>query len=114
MNRMFIHTKSFDKQWESLGCDDDDLAEMQEVINNNPQANPVIRGTGGVRKTRYAFGSHGKSSGARIIYGDFPELGIVYLLDAYSKSEKEDITVEERKLLKVFMAKIAENWRNRK
>ena len=114
MNRMFVHTKSFDKQWASLGCNDDDLAEMQKAINNNPQSSPVIRGTGGVRKTRYALEGRGKSGGVRIIYGDFPEPGVVYLLDAYPKSEKEDITADERKFLKMFMAKTAENWRNRK
>ena len=32
-DRMFIHTKSFDKQWASLGCNDDDLSELQKAIN---------------------------------------------------------------------------------
>jgi len=113
-DRMFIHTKSFDKQWEELGCNDNDLAELQKDICDNPQKNPVIRGTGGVRKTRRALGNRGKSGGVRIIYGDFPQHGIVYLLDAYPKSEKEDITDDERKFLKSFMNKIDINRRNQK
>ena len=113
-DRMFIHTKTFDKQWASLGCNDDDLSELQKAINENPQAHPVIRGTGGVRKTRFAVGVRGKSSGARVIYGDFPEYGIVYLLDAYPKNEKENITENERKLIKSIMTTINSNWRDRK
>ena len=35
-DRMFIHTKVFDRLWESLGCDDDDLAELQKAICENP------------------------------------------------------------------------------
>ena len=113
-DRMFIHTKSFDKQWASLCCTDDDLSKLQKAINDNPQAHPVIRGTGGVRKTRFAIGARGKSGGVRIIYGDFPEYGIVYLLDAYPKSDKENITEDERKLLKSIMNTINTNWRDRK
>ena len=111
-NRMFIHTKIFDRLWESLGCSDADLQEVQKAICDNPQGHPVIRGTGGVRKLRIALEGRGKSSGARVIYGDFPTHGIVYLFASYPKNEKEDITEDERKTLKAAMSKIDANWRN--
>ena len=113
-NRMFIHTKVFDRLWESIGCNDNDLSELQKAICNNPQAHPVIRGTGGVRKIRIAQKGHGKSGDARVIFGDFPEHGIVYLLAAYSKNEKENISEAEKHLLKLAMIQINENWRTRK
>ena len=113
-DRMFIHTKVFDKQWSSLGCDDDDLLELQKTICDNPQKPPVIRGTGGVRKIRIALEGRGKSSGARVIYGDFPEHGIVYIFAAYPKNEKEDISEDERQILKTAMSQINMNWRKRK
>ena len=113
MSRMFVHTKNFDNQWKSMGLDDDDLTKLQATICENPQSNSVIRGTGGVRKTRISFGGKGKSGGARVIYGDFPEHGIVYLFDAYPKSEKEDISDDERKLLKMAMEQIDRNWRGK-
>jgi mRNA-degrading endonuclease RelE of RelBE toxin-antitoxin system len=34
----------------------------------NPRAGDLIRGTGGVRKLRWARGGRGKSGGVRIIY----------------------------------------------
>jgi len=108
-NRMFIHTKNFDNQWDAIGLDDNDLAELQATICTNPQGHPVIRGTGGVRKTRVSIGKKGKSGGVRVIYGDFPKHGLVYLLDAYPKSEKIDITPNERAFLKSAMKQIEKN-----
>lgn len=113
-DRMFVHTKPFDRLWAALECDDDDLIVLQKAVCDNPQGHPVIRGTGGVRKIRIALEGRGKSGGARVIYGDFPEHGIVYLFAAYSKNEKEDITEEERQFLKMSMNQINKNWRNRK
>jgi hypothetical protein len=111
---MFIHTKIFDRLWESLDCNDDDLSELQKLICEDPQGHPVIRGTGGVRKIRFALEGRGKSGGARVIYGDFPEHGVVYLFAAYPKNEKETITEDERKFLKAAMNQINKNWRNQK
>ncbi|MDR1328676.1 MAG: type II toxin-antitoxin system RelE/ParE family toxin [Oscillospiraceae bacterium] len=111
-DRMFIHTKVFDRLWNSLGCDDDDLAELQKAICDAPQDAPVIRGTGGVRKIRIALDGRGKSGGARILYVDFVVKGVVGLLYAYPKKEKESIDDGEKKILKTMAEQISENWRN--
>ena len=113
-DRTFIHTKIFDRLWASLGCNDDDLAELEKEISDAPQTPPVIRGSGGVRKIRVSLEGRGKSGGARVIYGDFPEHGRTYLFAAYPKNEKEDITEDERKFLKAAMNQINTNWRNKK
>ena len=113
-DRMFIHTKVFDRLWDSLGCNDDDLSELQKAICDDPQGFPVIRGTGGVHKIRIALGSRGKSGGTRVIYGNFPKHGVVYLFAAYPKNEKEDITEDERKFFKKAMSQTDKDWRNRK
>jgi len=114
MDRTFLHTKTFDRQWDALGCDDDDLLELQKAICENPQKPPVIRGTGGVRKIRIALENRGKSGGARVLYVDFVVRGVVGLLYAYPKSEKDDIDEDERKILKTMVEKINENWRTGK
>ena len=110
-DRMFIHTKLFDKKWTSLGYDDDDLAELQKAICENPQKHPVVKGTGGVRKIRFALDGRGKSSGARVLYVDFIVHGAIGLLSAYPKNEKEDITEHERKTLKLMVEKFNKNRR---
>jgi hypothetical protein len=112
-DRMFIHTKIFDRLWESIGCNDDDLAELQKAICENPQGYPVIQGTGGVRKIRIALDGRGKSGGARVIYVDFVIRGVVGLLYAYSKGVKVSINERERKILKEMVEKLNENWRDK-
>ena len=111
-DRMFVSTKVFDRLWEALGCDDDDLSELQKAICENPQGHSVIRGTGGVRKIRIALEGRGKSGGARVLYVDFVVRGIVGLLYAYPKNEKENIDEDERKILKAMVEQISENWRD--
>jgi len=113
-DRMFRHTKHFDSQWAALGLDDDDLAELQNEICDDPKRPPVIKRTGGIRKIRVKQEGRGKSGGARVLYGDFPEHGIVYLFAIYPKSEKEDIDEDERKVLKATMDQINKAWRERK
>jgi len=113
-DRVFVHTKVFDRLWESLGCNDDDLADLQRAICSDPQGYPVIRGTGGVRKIRIALEGRGKSGGARVLYVDFIAKSVVGLLYVYSKSEKENISDNERRILKTMVEQINENWRIQK
>lgn len=112
--RAFIHTKLFDRKWKELGCDDDDLWELQRVIYENPQGPPVIRGTGGIRKIRFALDGKGKSGGARVLYIDFVAHETIGLLSVYSKNEQEDITEDERKALRDMGEQINKNWRDAK
>ena len=110
---MFVHTKVFDRQWAALGCDDDDLLELQKARRIDPQKPPVIKSTGGVRKIRIALDDRGKSGGARVLYVDFVVRGVIGLLYAYPKSEKENISDDERKTLKKMVEQINENWRSK-
>ena len=62
----------------------------------NPLAGDLIRGTGGVRKLRWAREGRGKRSGARVIYYFHCDNALLYLLTIYGKGEKVDLTDEER------------------
>jgi len=62
----------------------------------NPLAGDLIRGTGGVRKLRWARDGRGKSSGVRVIYYFHSDRAPLYLLTIYGKGEKVDLTDEER------------------
>jgi len=86
-DRVFMHTKIFDRLWESLGCSDVDLQELQKAICDNPQGHPVIRGAGGVRKIQISLEGRGKSSGARVIWG-FSEAWDCILICIISKERK--------------------------
>ena len=66
----------------------------------NPQLGPVIEGSGGVRKVRFAVPGKGKRGGARVIYIDVMVDEAIYLLYAYPKSVKDDLTKDEVKEFK--------------
>ncbi len=110
-DREVVHSKSFDKAGNNMGCDDDDLAELQKAIADNPHGPPVIRGTGGVRKIRIKLTGHGKSSGARVLYVDFTVREVIGLVFAYPKSETESITEGEKKLNRQLVDTLNENGR---
>jgi hypothetical protein len=71
-----------------------------------PTAWPVIQGTGGARKARAARGGRGKSGGARIIYYVVTHRGVLYLLDVYAKSAKEDLTDAEKQEIRRLVGAI--------
>ena len=96
MTRTFIQTAEFSKCWDYLGLDGDDLRRLEYEILSNPKAGPVIRGTGKLRKMRFAFDGRGKSRSARVCYVDFPDVGTVYLITIYEKKEKDNLTAAER------------------
>ena len=52
---------------------------------------------------RFAFLHHGKSGSARIIYVDFEVSQRLYFVGVYAKSEKENLTAEERNELKMVV-----------
>ena len=77
--------------------EEDERAEFATFIACNPEAGAVIRGSGGVRKVRWAREGTGKSGGVRIIYLARNEAGEVYLLTLYAKSESENISLNTLK-----------------
>jgi len=56
----------------------------------------VIRGTKGLRKIRIAFEGQGKSGSGRVAYVDFTVHEMVYLITAYPKNEKDNLSKAER------------------
>ena len=103
---IFIETPVFTRQIIAL-VDDDDYAELQRELANNPEAGDVIAGTGGLRKIRMAAKGHGKRGGARVIYYYFSCASQIALLLAYAKNEAENLTTAQKKALKL----VIELWR---
>lgn len=64
---------------------------LQMFLLNRPDAGRIVRGSGGVRKLRWAMAGKGKSGGARVIYYWRASEDEIWLLTIYSKSEQESI-----------------------
>ena len=71
-----------------------------------------MRGTGGVRKMRFAFEHRGKSGSIRVIYVDFEIYEKIYLITAYPKNEKENLTDSERGELKRLISILEDQLKN--
>lgn len=100
MTREFIVLPSFAVKWKNLGLTDADMRRLEEEILDDPKVGPVMKGTGGVRKMRFAFENRGKSGSVRVIYVDFEVYEKVYFVDTYQKSDKENLSNEERNNLR--------------
>lgn len=96
MTRTFIQTSEFVKAWKKLGLSDDDLRQLELEILKNPEVGDIIQGTKGLRKMRFAYKNTGKSGSVRVCYVDFAFYRTVYLITAYPKSKKDNLTMEER------------------
>jgi mRNA-degrading endonuclease RelE of RelBE toxin-antitoxin system len=68
---------------------DEDYGALQQALLQNPDAGPVIRGSGGVRKLRWAAPGRGKRGGYRVIYYVKRANGVIWLLTMYPKSVAE-------------------------
>src|SRR5882672_11246391 len=72
-------------------------AAMELAIADDPEAHPVIGGTGGIRKARWARLGGGKSGGVRTIYYHFVADAEIHLLFIYAKNDQADLTADQRK-----------------
>lgn len=109
MKRTFIQTLEFTKNWERLGLYDEDLRRLELEILKNPKVGPVIQGTGKLRKMRFAFENQGKSGSTRVCYVDFFMHETVYLITVYPKSEKDNLSMAEKKEIKKMIELLEES-----
>jgi hypothetical protein len=77
---------------------DEEYADVQRELRANPEKGDVIRGGGGARKVRAKVGSRGKSGGVRVIYY-FQREETIWMLTAYAKKNKSDLSDKEKKVL---------------
>ncbi len=106
MTREFVITKEFDNNWKNMGLTDNNLKLLQQELILNPQKGDVIQGTGGLRKLRVAFENRGKSGSGRVCYVDFAVYQKIYLITAYPKNEKENLSKAERNAISVMIEQL--------
>ena len=94
-----IETPVYSKKVEQI-LSEDERDAFAVYISKNPKAGVVVRGSGGVRKVRWALESGGKSGGIRVMYFNRLEKGEIWLLTLYAKSERSSIPPGELRLLK--------------
>jgi mRNA-degrading endonuclease RelE of RelBE toxin-antitoxin system len=86
----FIETPFFTKAL-SRYLEDDEYAELQNYLNEQPEAGVIVPGSGGVRKLRWGSEGRGKRGGLRVIYYLRSARGELWMLTIYGKNVQENI-----------------------
>lgn len=94
--------------------DDSERTELVEYLAYNPAAGDLIQGTGGVRKMRWGLEGRGKRGGARVIFlfhdMDMP----LFLLGAYAKNDRVNLTQAECHALRQVIEQIVNSYKRRR
>ena len=102
---MFKETPVFTRQIMKL-LSDDEYGKLQQALVINPEAGDLIQHSGGLRKVRWRTATRGKRGGIRVIYYWFVSEEQIYMLLAYGKSEKDDLSAKEIKILRGLVQEV--------
>lgn len=113
MKRKMTQTKYFVKLINNLikkrQILQEDFDDFKKDLAEHPEMGDMIPGTNGVRKARLKSASRGKSGGSRVCYYDIDHKNEIFLLLVYLKNQQEDLTSEEKKILKEIAIEIRRN-----
>jgi mRNA-degrading endonuclease RelE of RelBE toxin-antitoxin system len=94
----FVETPVFTKALRA-SLSDEEYRSLQMVLLLRPEQGALVRGTGGLRKMRWAGLGHGKRGGYRIIYYYDSATETFFMLYIYPKNAQEDLTPTQERLL---------------
>ena len=94
-----IETSLFEKYAVTVWSDEEREA-FKSWISRHPVAGDVIPKSGGLRKVRWSADGKGKRGGARVIYFNRLEFGVIVLLIVYTKAKFDNLPITFLKQLK--------------
>lgn len=89
----FVETKLFTRLVDEY-LRDDEYVLLQTALAEDPEAGPVIRGSGGVRKVRWALRGSGKRGGLRVIYYLRRSEQEIWMLTMYPKNVADTVPAD--------------------
>jgi len=102
---VFIETPTFTRLIAKL-LDDDEYSRLQEELGKRPDAGDLIKDGGGIRKFRWKRAGKGKRGGIRVIYYWLSEDDQLFMLVAYPKSVKDNLTGKETAILRKLVKEL--------
>lgn len=105
----FCQMKGFAEEWDQLGLSaHGDLRELEIAIMARPKGNPVVSGTGGLRKIRFSPKGWpiGKSGALRVGYVYIEECRVVVLIVVYRKGEMDNISPKGGNIIRQLVSRI--------
>jgi hypothetical protein len=108
-----VETPSFLKDAKKL-LDDEEREAIVNYLSSNPTAGVLIKGTGGIRKIRWAREASGISSAYRVIYFFYSTEIPLFLLNIFAKNEKSNISHAERNELRQLSGLLIKQYNKHK
>jgi len=105
-----IQLTGFTRLWDAERLSDDDLQALESLIMRDPASPAVIKGTGGLRKIRFAppSGGKGKSGSIRVGFAQFPEFRRIYLVTMFWKKDVENLSAADCRAIKSMLKMLAD------
>ena len=97
--QVIVETRPYQRAVNEI-WDEQTQIDFKNYIGLHPTQGDMIPGTGGIRKVRWQGTGHGKRGGVRVIYYFYDENHPIYLLYAYPKNIKIDLSEAEKKAFK--------------
>jgi mRNA-degrading endonuclease RelE of RelBE toxin-antitoxin system len=115
MNATFVELPPFQRVRPDY-LDDQAYRQLQQELMDNPEAGDVIEGTGGLRKLRQPDPRRGKGKrgGLRVIYYWWLGGDQFWLFTVYDKDQADDLTAQQRKVLKQLLNRELEHRQPKK
>jgi len=99
LDMVIFETSVFTKKINTL-LNDEEYRIFQNTLVEMPNSGKIIQGSGGIRKIRWGGSDHGKRGGIRIIYYWATSYNQIFMLYAFAKNERDDLTKDQLSILR--------------
>jgi len=96
---VIIETSMFTKKIRNL-LNDEEYRTLQNILVEMPSSGKIVQGSGGIRKIRSGGSGRGKRGGIRVIYYWATNHDQIFMLYAYAKNERDDLTKDQLSMLR--------------
>ena len=93
---------------------DEERRLLVDYLAYNPLAGDLVQGTGGIRKVRWGMEGRGKRGGARVIYFYHDDDMPLFVLTAYAKNERADLSQQDKNDFRQLTTMLVDAFKRRK
>lgn len=90
--------------------DEEERLQLIADLAEDPERGPIMEGTGGVRKLRWAPEGQGRSGAYRVIYFFHSDMLPIFLLTLYAKGEKDNVSKAEKNEMRKLIPRLVKTY----